>query len=181
MKTRVTKYYKLVVLLKKFVHEKRLWNKVWWCLTYVWLYIIGNISWPSNLLILNPLPTNWSIALGTPPALSLELATLRSLIHPPTNWANALRTPLEVILELATVRSPVHHSTHRSLTLIFFFIPVYPLRSKVKDGHSATAQIVSGWITPLLFSLRSRAYTIWTNNCILYPPPYIRSLPHSRF
>ena len=28
-KTKVAKYYKLVVLLKKFVHEKCLWNNVW--------------------------------------------------------------------------------------------------------------------------------------------------------
>ena len=64
---------------------------------------------------------------------------------------------------------------------LFSSILVYPLRSKGKDGHSAAAQIVSGWITPLLFRLQSRAYTIWMNNCMLYPPPYIRSLPHSRF
>ena len=33
---------------------------------------------------------------------------------------------------------------HRSLTLIFFSILVYPLRIRGKDGHYAAAQIVSG-------------------------------------
>ena len=36
------------------------------------------------------------------------------------------------------------YRVHRSLTLILFSILVYPLRSEGKDGHSATAQIVSG-------------------------------------
>ena len=49
------------------------------------------------------------------------------------------------------------------------------------NGHSAAAKNVSGWITLLLFRLESRAYTLWINKCMLYPPPYIRSLPHSRF
>ena len=70
---------------------------------------------------------------------------------------------------------------HRSLTLLFIFTSIYPLRSKGKDGHSAAAQIASGWIAPLLFRLQSRAYTLWINNCLLYLPPYIRSLSHSRF
>ena len=69
----------------------------------------------------------------------------------------------------------------QELDVVFFTLLVYPLRSRGKDGHSAAAQIVSGWITPLVFRLQSRAYTIWINNCMLYPPPYIRSLPHSRF
>ena len=41
-----------------------------------------------------------------------------------------------------------------------FSLLVYPLRSRGKDGHFPAAQIVSGWITPLLFRLQSRAYTI---------------------
>ena len=53
----------------------------------------------------------------------------------------------------------------QELDVNIFSVPaVYPLRSKGKDGHSAATQIVSGWITPLLFRLKSRAYAIWINN-----------------
>ena len=43
-KTRVTKYYKLVVILKKFIREKRLWNNDWvmlnlWLTVYIQLHI----------------------------------------------------------------------------------------------------------------------------------------------
>ena len=37
------------------------------------------------------------------------------------------------------------------------------------------------WITLFLFRLQSRGHTLWINNCMLYPPPYIRSLPHACF
>ena len=89
-----------------------------------------------------------------------------SIRRPPTPKADAPQTE-----QLET----------QELDVNIFSVLVYPLRSKGKDGHSVAAQIVSGWITPLLFRLQSRAYTIWINNCMLYPPPYIRSLPHSRF
>ena len=58
-----------------------------------------------------------------------------------------------------------HWVITQELDVDLFSILVYPLRSKGKDGHSAAAQIVSGWITPLLVRLHSRAYTIWINNC----------------
>ena len=49
---------------------------------------------------------------------------------------------------------------HRSLTFICFLYLYTLYVVEEKDGHSAAAQIVSGGITPLLFRLQSRAYTI---------------------
>ena len=42
-KTRVTKCYKLVVLLKKFVHDTRLWNNVW-VMPYLCLTVLTESS-----------------------------------------------------------------------------------------------------------------------------------------
>ena len=65
----------------------------------------------------------------------------------------------------------------RDLPFIHFTL----LFTKSKDGHSAVAQTVSGWITRLLFRLQSCAHTLWINNCLLFSPSYIWSLPHLWF
>ena len=62
-----------------------------------------------------------------------------------------------------------------------FSLPLCLLFTKGKDGHSAAAKVFSRWVTPLLFSLQTRAHTIWINNCMLYPPTYIRIYQHSWF
>ena len=49
-KTRVANYYKLDALLKKFVHEKRLWNNVWVMLNlFLTVYMSTIVLWTSLL------------------------------------------------------------------------------------------------------------------------------------